>query len=34
MKRFRLALLGFGNVGRAFARLLTEKSAEILETRS
>ena len=34
MKRIRLALLGFGNVGRAFARLLAEKSAELLESRS
>lgn len=28
---YRLALLGFGNVGRAFARLLTRKSNELKE---
>ena len=29
MKRYRLAFLGFGNVGRALARLLVSKSAEL-----
>ncbi|HEX8456592.1 MAG TPA: hypothetical protein VF656_04655 [Pyrinomonadaceae bacterium] len=29
MKTFNLCLLGFGNVGRALVRLLTEKSAEM-----
>lgn len=29
MSRYRLALLGFGNVGRAFARLLIRKEAEL-----
>ena len=29
MKKYRLALLGFGNVGRALARLLVSKSAEL-----
>ena len=31
MKIFNLCLLGFGNVGRAFARLLVEKSEEMRE---
>jgi len=31
MKRVTLALLGFGNVGRAFVRLLAEKREEMLE---
>lgn len=31
MKRYRLAFLGFGNVGRALARLLVAKSAELRE---
>jgi len=31
MKVLRLAMLGFGNAGRAFARLLTEKRPEIAE---
>src|SRR5215211_7869302 len=30
-KRYRLAFLGFGNVGRALARLLVAKSAELRE---
>jgi homoserine dehydrogenase len=30
-KRYRLAFLGFGNVGRALARLLAAKSAELRE---
>ena len=29
MKKYRLAFLGFGNVGRALARLLVSKSAEL-----
>ncbi len=29
MKRYNLALLGFGNVGQAFARLLLSKTAEL-----
>ena len=29
MSHYRLALLGFGNVGRAFARLLTRKETEL-----
>ena len=29
MKTFNLCLLGFGNVGRALARLLVEKSDEM-----
>jgi homoserine dehydrogenase len=29
MKKFNLCLLGYGNVGRALVRLLTEKSAEL-----
>lgn len=29
--RYNLCLLGFGNVGRAFARLLLDKSAELRE---
>lgn len=29
--RIKIAMLGFGNVGRAFARLLTEKQGEILD---
>ena len=32
MKRFRVCLLGFGNVGRALLRLLTAKSTELRET--
>ena len=32
MKRYRLAFLGFGNVGRALARLLVSKSAELSES--
>lgn len=32
MKQFNLCFLGFGNVGRALARLLTAKSAELRET--
>ena len=32
MKRFRLCFLGFGNVGRALARLLVAKSAELRES--
>lgn len=31
MKQYRLAFLGFGNVGRALARLLTAKSGELRE---
>jgi len=31
MKKIRLALLGFGNAGQAFARLLTDKKKEIEE---
>lgn len=31
MKRYRLALLGFGNVGRALARLLVAKTTELRE---
>ena len=31
MKRYRLCFLGFGNVGRALARLLVSKSAELRE---
>ncbi len=31
MKRYRLAFLGFGNVGRALARLLVAKTAELRE---
>ena len=31
MKRYRICLLGFGNVGRALARLLMSKSAELRE---
>lgn len=31
MKTLRLALLGFGNAGRSFARILTDKHDEILE---
>lgn len=34
MKRYRLALLGYGNVGRALARLLAAKSAELRERYS
>ena len=29
MKECRLAILGFGNVGQAFARMLLEKEEEI-----
>src|ERR1043165_7133332 len=32
MKRYRLCFLGFGNVGRALARLLVSKSAELRES--
>jgi homoserine dehydrogenase len=31
MKSFRLCLIGFGNVGQAFARLLLEKQVELLQ---
>src|SRR6185503_4391200 len=31
MKRYRVCFLGFGNVGRALARLLVSKSAELRE---
>jgi homoserine dehydrogenase len=31
MRTFNLCLLGFGNVGRAFARLLSDKSTELRE---
>jgi len=31
MKRYRICFLGFGNVGRALARLLVSKSAELSE---
>lgn len=31
MKTYHLALLGFGNVGRALARLLSDKAAEVRE---
>src|SRR6478736_1266044 len=31
MKRYRLCFLGFGNVGRALARLLVSKSTELRE---
>ena len=31
MKNFNLCLLGFGNVGRALARLLVEKTVEMRE---
>ena len=31
MKVYNLCFLGFGNVGRALARLLVVKSAELLE---
>src|SRR5688500_19371386 len=31
MKRYRLGFLGFGNVGRALARLLVAKSTELRE---
>ena len=31
MKRYRLCFLGFGNVGRALARLLVAKSADLRE---
>lgn len=31
MKRYRICFLGFGNVGRALARLLVSKSAELRE---
>lgn len=31
MKEYRLALVGFGNVGKAFARLLTRKKTTLLE---
>ncbi|HPO05381.1 MAG TPA: hypothetical protein PLV37_07690 [Bacillota bacterium] len=32
MKQLRLAMLGFGNAGRAFARLLAEKRPEIMRS--
>src|SRR5687768_2724335 len=32
MKKYRLAFLGFGNVGRALARLLVSKSAELRDS--
>lgn len=32
MKEIRLALLGFGNAGQAFAKLLSEKTNEIIST--
>ena len=32
MKRYRLCFLGFGNVGRALARLLVSKSNELRES--
>ncbi len=32
MKRYRLCFLGFGNVGRALARLFVSKSAELRDT--
>src|SRR6185503_18193541 len=32
MKRFRLCFLGFGNVGRALARLLVAKTGELRES--
>lgn len=32
MKRYRLCFLGFGNVGRALARLLVSKSAELRDS--
>ena len=32
MKRFRLCFIGFGNVGRALARLLVAKSAELRDS--
>lgn len=32
MKKLRLALLGFGNAGQAFGRLLLEKRSELMET--
>ena len=31
MKQYNLCFLGFGNVGRALARLLVAKSAELLD---
>src|SRR5829696_767295 len=31
MKRYRVCFIGFGNVGRALARLLVVKSAELRE---
>jgi homoserine dehydrogenase len=31
MKRYRICFLGFGNVGRALARLFVSKSAELRE---
>ena len=31
MKRYKLGFLGFGNVGRALARLLVAKSVELRE---
>src|ERR1044072_328042 len=32
MKRYRICFLGFGNVGRALARLFVSKSAELRDT--
>src|SRR5665647_1899249 len=32
MKEIKLALLGFGNAGQAFAKLLLEKNDEIINT--
>ena len=32
MNDLKIAMLGFGNAGRAFARLLTEKQDEIVKT--
>src|ERR1043165_8328098 len=32
MKRYRLCFLGFGNVGRALARLFVSKSAELRDS--
>ena len=32
MKKYRLGFIGFGNVGRALARLLVSKSAELRDS--
>ena len=32
MKRYRLCFLGFGNVGRALARLFVSKAAELRDS--